>query len=96
MICSLDELKAKEVIDMKTGERLGYIDDIRMDTESSEVLSLLIYGGYRFFGLFGRESDTEIPCGSIKVIGSDIILVDGTGLTICTNIRRKKSGNLFE
>lgn len=96
MICSLDELKTKEVIDMKTGERLGYIDDMRIDTESSEVLSLLIYGGYRFFGLFGRESDTEIPCSSIKVIGSDIILVDGTGLTICTNLKRKNPKKLFE
>lgn len=96
MVCSLDELKTKEVIDMKTGERLGYIDDIRMDTENSEILSLLIYGGYRFFGLFGRESDTEIPCGSIKVIGSDIILVDGTGLTICTNLKRKNPKKLFE
>ena len=59
MICSLDELKSKEVIDVKTGERLGYIDDIRINTDTSAVLSLLIYGGYRFFGLFGRESDTE-------------------------------------
>ena len=96
MICSLDELKSKEVIDVKTGERLGYIDDIRINTDTSAVLSLLIYGGYRFFGLFGRESDTEIPCSSIKVIGSDIILVDGTNLTICTNSRGKNPKKLFE
>lgn len=96
MICSLDEIKTKEVIDMKTGERLGYVDDIRMDTESSEVLSLLIYGGYRFFGLFGRENDMEIPCNSIKVIGDDIILVDGSDATICTNIKGKKLKKLFD
>lgn len=96
MICSLDEIKTKEVIDMKTGERLGYVDDIRMDTESSEVLSLLIYGGYRFFGLFGRENDMEIPCNSIKVIGDDIILVDGSDATICTNTKGKKLKKLFD
>lgn len=96
MICSLDELKTKEVIDMKTGGRLGYIDDIRMDTDSSEVISLMIYGGYKFFGLFGREQDTEIPCSSIKVIGSDIILVDGSGLTVCTEYIDKKPRKLFE
>lgn len=95
MVCSLDKLKTKEVINIKTGERLGYIDDIRMNTDNSEVLSLLIYGGYRFFGLFGRENDTEIPCNSIKVIGDDVILVDDTNLTICTNSREKKSENLF-
>ncbi|MDE7099199.1 MAG: YlmC/YmxH family sporulation protein [Ruminococcus sp.] len=95
MVCSLDKLKTKEVINIKTGERLGYIDDIRMNTDNSEVLSLLIYGGYRFFGLFGRENDTEIPCNSIKVIGDDVILVDDTNLTICTNSREKKTENLF-
>lgn len=95
MVCSLEKLKTKEVINIKTGERLGYIDDIRMNTDNSEVLSLLIYGGYRFFGLFGRENDTEIPCNSIKVIGDDVILVDDTNLTICTNTKEKKSENLF-
>lgn len=76
MICSLDEIKKKEVIDVKTGERLGYIDDVRMDTEKSEIISVIIYGGYRFFGLFGKEDDVELPCNSIKVIGSDTILAD--------------------
>lgn len=95
MVCSLDELKSKEVINIKTGERLGYIDDIRMDTENSEVLSLLIYGGYRLLGLFGRENDTEIPCSSIKVIGDDIILVDSSDSVICTTSKPKSLKNLF-
>ncbi|MDE7104915.1 MAG: YlmC/YmxH family sporulation protein [Ruminococcus sp.] len=95
MVCSLEELKSKEVIDIKTGERLGYIDDVRMDTENSEVLSLLIYGGYRFLGIFGRESDTEIPCASVKVIGDDIILVDGSNSIICTSPKPKNLKNLF-
>ena len=95
MVCSLEELKSKEVIDIKTGERLGYIDDVRMDTENSEVLSLLIYGGYRFLGIFGRESDTEIPCASVKVIGDDIILVDGSNSIICTSPKPMNFKNLF-
>lgn len=94
MICSLEELKSKEVIDIKTGERLGYIDDVRMDVAASEVLSLLIYGGYRFFGLFGKENDTEIPCVSIKVIGSDIILVDSAS-AIYTKNKFRKFKSLF-
>ncbi len=76
MICSLDELRKKEVIDVKTGERLGYIDDVRMDTEKSEIISLIIYGGYRLFGLFGKEDDVELPCDCVKVIGNETILVD--------------------
>ena len=83
MVCSLDELRKKEVIDMKTGERLGYIDDVRMDTEKSEILSLIIYGGYRFFGLFGKEDDVELPCDSVQVIGNETILVN-SALAKCT------------
>jgi YlmC/YmxH family sporulation protein len=83
MICSLDEIKRKEVIDVKTGERLGYIDDVRMDTEKSEIISLIIYGGYRLFGLFGKEDDVELPCDCVKVIGSETILVD-SALAKCT------------
>ena len=93
MICSLEDLMAKEVIDVKTGERLGYIDDVRMNIDNSEIVSLLIYGGYRFFGLFGRESDTEIPCKAIEVVGSDVILVSSAS---STKIKREFSKSLFE
>ncbi|MBO5163579.1 MAG: YlmC/YmxH family sporulation protein [Ruminococcus sp.] len=94
MVCSLEELKSKEVIDIKTGERLGFIDDVRMDVSSSEVLSLLIYGGYRFFGLFGKENDTEIPCEAVKVIGSDTILVDSVS-AIYTKSKTWRIKSLF-
>ncbi|MCM1528524.1 MAG: YlmC/YmxH family sporulation protein [Alistipes sp.] len=96
MICSLEELSAKEVIDVKTGERLGMIDDLRLNTETSEVTALLIYGGYRFFGILGRERDTEIPCSAVKVIGRDTVLVDGSLLTYSTNRKRNFLGSLFD
>lgn len=76
MICTLEELRRKEVIDVSTGERLGFIDDVRIDLASSEVLELVIYGRFRILGLFGRENNTLIPCGEIKVVGSEVVLVD--------------------
>ena len=86
MICSFSELRSKEVVDRNTGERLGYIDDIRFDAETAEVRTLLIYGSSGVFGLFGREEDIELPCTSIEVVGSDIILVDrGTKLNLTKN-----------
>lgn len=95
MLCSLEELRSKEVIDIRTGERLGYIDDVRFDTDTAEVKALLIYGGYKLFGLLGRDDDTEIPCGCIEVIGSDVVLVDRSGLVFSTNIRKNGFKNLF-
>lgn len=75
MICSLDDLRRKEVIDITSGERLGYIDDAEMDLETSEVEALMIYGRQKLFGLLGRETDVLIPCSDIRVVGSDVILV---------------------
>jgi alanine racemase len=59
MIYSFEELCRKEVIDIRNGERLGYIDDLRLDADSAEVTALLIYGRRWFFG---REEGIEIPC----------------------------------
>lgn len=75
MICSLDDLRRKEVIDITNGERLGYIDDAQMDLRTSEIKSLMIYGRQRLFGLLGREDDLLIPCHDIRVVGTDVILV---------------------
>ena len=75
MVCSLDELRRKEVIDIDTGERLGYIDDVRIDLKRSAVEALLIYGRVRLFGVLGKEDDVAIPCGDIRVVGSDVVLI---------------------
>ncbi len=71
-----EDICRKEVIDMTSGERLGFIDDIELDINGGSVSSLIIYGGQRFFGLLGRTDDTVLTCGEIKVIGEDIILVE--------------------
>ncbi len=95
MLCSLEELRSKEVIDICTGERLGYIDDIRFDTDTGEVAALVIYGGWRIFGLAPRGDDLEIPCQAVEVVGEDTILVRHTDLTYHTNIRKNSIKSLF-
>ena len=45
MLLSFEELCRKEVIDIATGERLGFIDDIEVDMASGSVEKLVIYGG---------------------------------------------------
>ena len=76
MICKLEDLRSKEVIDINSGERLGYIDDVEINLDTSEAVALVIYGSPRFLGIFGREDDVVIPCGDIKVIGTDVILIN--------------------
>lgn len=96
MLCSLEELRSKEVIDLGTGERLGYIDDIRFDTDTAEVTALVIYGGSRLFGLLPRGDDLEIPCSAVEVVGAETILVRCMDLTYRTKSRRNRLESLFD
>ncbi len=75
MICSFNEIKNKEVIDIDNGEKLGFVDDIEIDTETSKVMSLVIYGRSGLFRLWSKESDIIIKCSEIKVIGRETILI---------------------
>lgn len=99
MKCGLNDLRRKEVIDIVTGERLGYIDDAVLDLETSLAESLMIYGRHRLFGIFGREEDILIPCSDIKVVGSDVILVKLSAareLSHSINIQDGSSKSLYK
>ena len=95
MLLGFDELCRKEVIDIVSGDRLGFIDDIEIDTDKGNVRSLIIYGDSRFFGFFGRENDIVIYCEDIRVIGKEIVLVERTERHIESNLtKRSRNGAL--
>lgn len=79
MISYYSELRYKEVIDIHTGVRLGYICDLEFDDKEGRIISLITPGKPRFFGLFGHEDDYVLPWGCIVKIGGDIILVEAKG-----------------
>ncbi len=76
MNCSFYELRHKEVINRKTGARIGFVDDLDIDVECARINALIIYGGCRLFSIFGKRNDYVIPWQKIGVIGDDTILVD--------------------
>jgi YlmC/YmxH family sporulation protein len=75
MVCSLSELKDKDVINVCNGENLGFADDIRIDTQTSAVTGIILYGKPRWFGVFGAREKSVIPYENIRLIGKDVILV---------------------
>lgn len=75
MICRFDDMRCKEIINIKTGCKLGYPDDIEFDTCTAKICKLIVFGKAKFFGLLGREEDFIIPWCDIEVIGQDTILV---------------------
>lgn len=76
MISYFSDLRYKEVIDVHTGFRLGYVCDAEMDDREGRLISLITPGRSKFFGLLGREDDYVLPWQCIVRIGRDIILVE--------------------
>lgn len=76
MVSLFSELRYKEIIELQTGKRLGYVYDAEFDDAEGNIISLIVPGRAKFFGLFGREDDWVLPWNSISRLGNDIILVD--------------------
>ncbi|MCH5201280.1 MAG: YlmC/YmxH family sporulation protein [Oscillospiraceae bacterium] len=91
MICRFDDLRCKEIINIKNGSKLGYPDDIEFDTCTAKICKIIVYGKSKLFGLFGREEDFVIPWCDIEIIGCDTILV-----TCDFPPRTKKSGGFMK
>jgi YlmC/YmxH family sporulation protein len=96
MTCTLTALRNKEVIDVKTGLRLGYVDDVEIDAQTESVVSLIIFGRPRGFGLMGKDSDIVIKCSEISLIGEDTILVNRQNDNVCTKSRSFTVENLLK
>lgn len=75
MNCRFADLRHKEVISCCDGARLGFVDDIIVDTKTACVVSLVIFGRMSFFGLFGKCEDYIIPWEKIELIGDDTIII---------------------
>lgn len=93
MNCCITDLNQKEVINLRDGCRLGAVCDVEIDTCSGKVVSVIIFGKAKCFGLFGRENDIKICWEDIKVIGDDTVLVDFDTPAECN---RCATGNVFD
>ena len=69
------DLRNKQVVCTQTGCILGYVSDVEFSLQNGQLLSIVIFGRPRFWGLFGREEDIIIPWDEIKVIGQETVLV---------------------
>ena len=79
MRCTIADLRCKEVINVCTGFRMGYVCDALLDTVTGRLQAIVVPGRYKVLGIFGREDDYVIPWENIKRIGEDLILVEIDG-----------------
>ncbi len=96
MVYSFNDIRCKEIINIKNGCRLGYPDDIEFDSCTAKICRLVIFGRSRCFGLFGKDEDISVRWCDIEVIGEDTILVSCEMPSNPPNMRRKLFGNLFK
>ena len=74
---TLYDLCERDIVSLASGVNLGRIDDICFDETSAHITHVVIFGRAKFYGIFGRSEDTQIPWSEIVKIGEDVVLVRG-------------------
>ena len=70
------DFKHKEVINIKDGKRLGFVQDVCAELGTGNITSIIVPGKNKFINIFSNGSEITIPWENIKCIGEDIILVE--------------------
>lgn len=81
LFCSITDLRRKEVINIKNGMRIGLVGDVEIDLCNAKIVSIIIYGRLKLFGLLGRYDDIVIKWEDVSVVGEDTILVNFCQIT---------------
>jgi len=74
MVERMKDLERKEVIDVQTGTRIGYIADLEIALCDGRILSIIVPKGNSF--MCWNKEDIIIPWQNIKKIGEDLVIVD--------------------
>lgn len=70
------ELRAKEVINIVDGKRMGLISDVEIDLEEGRLMAIIVPGEGGLFRFLGGKQDIVIRWEEIVKIGVDVILVE--------------------
>ena len=69
------DLRQREVINIVSAERIGYVSDIELDTKTGLIGSIIVP---KRTGIFSKRQYLHVPWEKIVSIGRDIILVELT------------------
>lgn len=70
------DLKQREVINIATAERIGFISDVEMNFESGCVEAVVVPVKCGLAGIFGKKQDCIVPWEKIVSVGRDLVLVE--------------------
>lgn len=70
------DLRQKEVINIRTAEKLGFIRDVEINFDTGKIDALIIPKRKSIFKIFSAEKEYEILWTDIIKIGNEVVLVD--------------------
>ena len=70
------DLRQKEVINIRTAEKLGFIRDVEINFENGKIDAVIVPKRKNLFFLFSSEKEYEILWSDIVKIGEEVVLVD--------------------
>ena len=79
MMCSIMNLMEKAVINSATGERIGNLCDVELDTQTASLCAIIVKKKKNNGGFISKCEKVRIDWCSISVIGHDAILVHCEG-----------------
>lgn len=90
MELSFCELRAKEVVNICDGKKMGNIIDLIFDSSCARITGLVVPGEKSFLSFFKSSNDIFIPYNRIRKIGTDIILVELTPVSALSKEKEKE------
>jgi len=91
MELSFCELRAKEVVNICDGKKMGNIIDLIFDCSCARITGLVVPCEKNLFNFFKSNNDIFIPYNRIRKIGTDIILVELTPVNTLKEEKNKKN-----
>ena len=79
MMCSIMDLMEKAVINAATGERVGNLCDVELDTKTASLCAIIVTVKKNSGGFISKCEKVRIDWCNISVIGHDAILVQCEG-----------------
>lgn len=68
-------LRQREVIDISTAEKLGFVNDVEINEVTGNIESIIVPKRYRFFTHIFGGGELVIPWENIEAVGREIVLV---------------------
>ena len=82
------DIREKDVINICTGKRIGYICDFVIDASCGRIVSIIVSCNY--FSLIGSRNAVCIPWEKVVCIGDDAVLVSDEGDILCDSAKETK------